>query len=298
MTDRSWYIVVDGKQAGPYPESQFLEFIANGQIDRNALVWTEGMTAWQRAGYVPGLFPPAPAAAPPPPVAAAPMIDRASARGVAIQPSALAVQSQTAVDSGNRLQAEFSALGLFGRSLLYSIGMTLIVTAPWAATSYYRWMIARIRVPGRPDLAFEGKAGDIWWAFVLIPLSTLVPFVGIFLSIYFSLFAFRWAVRNVSSQGRLLPLTFNGSYWGYLGYQILLGLSFITIIGWAWVAAAWARWFCRNIAGSSRPITFTGSGLEILWRSIVAYLCCIFIIPIPWIMRWYARWFISQIAVG
>lgn len=56
MSNRTWYVAVDGKQAGPYPEDQFLEFIANGQIDRNSLVWSEGMASWQRAGYVPGLF--------------------------------------------------------------------------------------------------------------------------------------------------------------------------------------------------------------------------------------------------
>ena len=299
MNERLWYIAIDGKQAGPYPESQVLEFVANGSIDRNTLVWTEGMSNWQRAGYVPSLFPAS--QIPPPVVASAPLAtQQVDPRALAQRTAALATQSPApaAMDAGNHLDAEFSALGLFGRSILYSLGTMLIVTAPWAAASYYRWLIARIRTPGRPNLAFEGKAGDIWWAFILIPLSPAIPIIGIFLSIYFQLMTFRWLVKNVSSEGRLLPLNFVGRYWGYVGYVILLGLSMITIIGWAWVLAAWARWFCRNIEGSTRGISFTGTGLEILWRSIVAYLCCIFIIPIPWIMRWYYRWFISQVAVG
>ena len=296
MTNRTWYIAIDGKQAGPYPEDQFFEFIANGQIDRNALVWTEGMTAWQRAGYVPGLFAPA---QPPPPPGPGPMAAplNGQRRLVPAQPASGGPSAGELMGPSQSLDADFAALPLFGRSLLYAVGMALIVTAPWAAASFYRWIVARLRVPGRPNLAFEGKAGDIWWVFVLIPLSPIVPIIGIFLSLYFSLMAIRWLVKNISSEGRLLPLTFAGSYWGFVGFQILLALSFITIIGWAWVAAAWTRWFCRNITGSTRVIAFTGTGWQILWRGVVAYFCCLFIIPIPWIMRWYARWYVSQITV-
>jgi len=295
MSNRTWYIAIDGKQAGPYPEDQFLEFIANGQVDRNALVWSEGMSAWQRAGYVPGLF--TPAQPPPPPPGQGPPAARPQTQARVIPLQSGAVVAQPA-GGGDRLEAEFSALGLFGRTFLYALGTALIVTAPWAAAAFYRWLVPRIRVPGRPNLAFDGKAGDIWWAFVLIPLSPIVPIVGIFLSLYFTLMTIRWVIQNISSDGRRLPLTFTGGYWGFVGYQILLGLSMITIIGWAWVLAAMARWYCRNIAGATRTISFVGSGWQILWRSIVAYLCCIFIIPIPWIMRWYGRWFVSQIAIG
>jgi hypothetical protein len=295
MAERSWYVAVDGKPAGPYPEQQFLGFIANGQVDRNALVWSEGMAAWQRAGYVPGLFAP-PQSAPPP--VAPPTFDQGQSRSIAPRSETLPTQMQGADDPGNRVEADFGALSLFGRSFLYSIGMALIVTAPWAATSFYRWIVARIRVPGRPNLAFAGKAGDIWWAFILIPVSNFVPAVGFLISIYFSLFAFKWAVRNISSEGRLLPLSFTGGYLPYLGWNLFLALSTITIIGWAWVAAAWMRWTCRNIAGSTRVISFNGTGWQILWRTWVLTLVCSLIIPIPWMMRWYARWYVSQIAVG
>jgi hypothetical protein len=293
MTDRSWFVAIEGKPAGPYPDQQFLGFIASGSVDRNTLVWTEGMSAWQRAGYVPGLFAPSQ----PPSVVAPPGLDQQQGRGLAARSGPVATQ-QGPIDAGNRLEANFNALPLFGRYLLYAIGTALIVTAPWAATSAYRWMVARIRVPGRPNLAFEGKAGDIWWAFVLIPLSLVVPFVGIFLSFFFSLLTIRWVVKNISSEGRLLPLSFTGGYWVFLGWYILLALSMITIIGWAWVLAAWTRWFCRNIAGATRTISFTGTGWQILWRTWVLSLVCSLIIPIPWMMRWYARWYVSQVTVG
>lgn len=291
MSNRTWYVAVDGKQAGPYPEDQFLEFIANGQIDRNSLVWSEGMASWQRAGYVPGLF--APAQPPPsPPSGAAPPPRQASPE--AFRPHPVAVAAQSEDFAGDRLEAEFGALPLFGRALLYAIGMALIVTAPWAATSFYRWLAARIRAPGRPDLAFEGKAGDIWWVFILMAL----PGIGGVFALFLTVKTIRWLISNLSSEGRRLGLTFTGGVWGYVGWVVLFMLSIYTIVGWAWVISAAMRWFCRNIQGSTRTIVFTGSGLQILWRTLVFSLVCALIIPIPWMMRWYYRWYVSQIALG
>ncbi len=71
--------------------------------------------------------------------------------------------------------------------------------------------------------------------------------------------------------------------WAFIGWQILVVVSFITIIGWAWVSTAWMRWICRNIQGTRREIVFNASGLEVLWRTIVFAIACVFIIPIPWV---------------
>jgi hypothetical protein len=78
---------------------------------------------------------------------------------------------------------------------------------------------------------------------------------------------------------------------------VLLYVSFITIVGWAWVVTAWMRWVCRNIDGTQREVIFIASGLEVLWRTIVFVFACIFIIPIPWVLRWYAQWYASQFAL-
>ena len=75
-------------------------------------------------------------------------------------------------------------------------------------------------------------------------------------------------------------------------------LSFLTIIGWAWVVTAWTRWICRNISGTRREIIFNASGLEVLWRTVVLIIACAFLIPIPWVMRWYATWIVSQFALA
>ena len=104
----------------------------------------------------------------------------------------------------------------------------------------------------------------------------------------------KWFVANLASNGQPLGLSFSGSIWAYLGWSILAAISFITIIGWAWVYVAWLRWFCRNIQGTRREVLFIGSGLEFLWRAIVAVIVSIFIIPIPWVYRWMSQWLASQ----
>jgi hypothetical protein len=279
MTGRFWYVAIDGKPAGPYAEDQFRAFIAQGSVDQNALVWSEGMSAWERAGLVPGLIPPA------------------------VQRTAAPIGPPTLLDAdaGNRVVADFPVWALFGRCLLYGLGMLLIIPAPWVTTGFCRWLIGHLRVPGRADLAFEGKPGDIWYVFILIALSpylNVVPLLGFLAGILLSLVALRWFVNNISSQGRRLSLSFVGGFWGLLGWNVFFILSIITIIGWAWVLAAWMRWTCRNIAGSTRGVSFCGSGWQILWRSWVFSLLAALIIPIPWMLRWYARWWASQIGVG
>ena len=94
-----------------------------------------------------------------------------------------------------------------------------------------------------------------------------------------------------------LAIAFRGSFWSYLGWYLLTIISVITIIGWAWVTAAWIRWICRHIDGTRREVVFNGSGWEILWRTVVFSLLAGLIIPIPWVLAWYTRWFVSQFAL-
>ena len=79
----------------------------------------------------------------------------------------------------------------------------------------------------------------------------------------------RWIAANLASNGEHLPISFNGSALGYIGWDLLMYVSVISIIGWAWVITAWMRWNCRNIGGTQREVIFIASGLEMLWRTIV-----------------------------
>lgn len=245
------------------------------------LVWSEGMAGWQKAGDIPGL-----------------LAGASGSRSVPQRGGPLVTDTA----AGQWLSVDFSIWELLGRALLFVIGFLLVIPAPWTATSFYRWFIERLRVPQRPDLGFTGKPGDIWYVFVIQGLcsyagfrdASYLPLIVIPLQAFLSWMTIRWIVANIVSQGRHLPLTFAGSPWTYLGWYLLLYVSVITIIGWAWVTTAWIRWICRNVTGTRRIILFDASGWQILWRTLVFALAAAFIIPIPWAMGWYARWYVSQ----
>jgi hypothetical protein len=160
-----------------------------------------------------------------------------------------------------------------------------------------------VRVPGRPNLSFEGEAMTIVpWFFGFVVLMIGVGFIGsqllsnLMILVQMALYwlFLKWFIANLASNGQPLALSFSGSVWAYLGWTILAAISVITIIGWAWVYVAWMRWFCRNIQGTRREVLFLGSGLEFLWRAVVAAFASIFIIPIPWVYRWMSQWLASQ----
>src|SRR3954452_10841806 len=56
MTGRSWFFASQGQQQGPYADAKLREYIANGTVTAETLVWTEGMAGWQKAGDIPGLL--------------------------------------------------------------------------------------------------------------------------------------------------------------------------------------------------------------------------------------------------
>jgi hypothetical protein len=282
MAERTWFYASEGKQQGPYPEQQFRDMIARGAVSGETLVWSEGLSGWQRAGDIPGLI-----AGGPPAVG---------------RPGAVAAGGMQA---GGALSSEFSTFGLFGRVLLMFVGLLLVIPAPWVATILYRWVVERLRVPGRPNLAFTGQPLDIWWVFMLTGLlfyaslveSSWLPIVVLPVNAFLGWLTIKWIAANIGSDGQKLPVTFEGSPWGYIGWYVLLVVSGITIIGWAWVTTALMRWICRNISGTRRTVVFNGSGWGVLWRTFLFVLACIPIIPIPWVMAWLARWYVSQFAV-
>lgn len=289
MSDRSWFYAAQGQQQGPFPEAQLRSLIARGTVTPDTLVWSEGMSGWQRAGDIPGLTPGGGSRPPAVPQAGGSMAGAGDPYGAG------------GPHGGGSLSIDTGLWEFLGRSLLYGIGMLLVIPAPWVATSFYRWMASRVRVPDRPNFAFHGEVGDIWWAFIGLALldyagaaGHLVHLVAVVAQAYLLWTIVRWIASNLSSEGHLLPISFNGSAPMFIGWHLLLLISGITIIGWAWVATAWMRWNCRNVSGTHREIIFHATGLEMLWRSLVLALACAFIIPIPWMLRWYTNWYVSQ----
>ena len=65
-----FYMVVNNQQAGPYDLNTLKQYVQNGQLTKDTLVWKQGMANWVAAGEVAelsGLFGATPPPVPPPP---------------------------------------------------------------------------------------------------------------------------------------------------------------------------------------------------------------------------------------
>jgi GYF domain 2 len=285
MSSRSWFYASNGQQQGPVSEVQFRDLIARGIVTQQTLVWSEGMTGWQKAGDVPGLI--SAAMAPTMPSGGGPVS-----------------RSHGSVET---LSLELGILEFVWRSIVFLIGVLFVIPAPWTIAWYTNWLVSRIQVPGRPNLSFTGSALTIaLWFFGAIVVEIIFSAIaiqsghqaigelgGIIQLLLYWLFL-KYLFANLASNGQPLGLSFSGSFWAFLGWTLLTVISFLTIIGWAWVYAAQMRWICRNIQGTRRQVVFKGSGLQLLWRVIVLALVCLLVIPIPWMYRWMLRWLLSQ----
>jgi len=285
MSGRSWFVAVGDKQEGPYSEYEFRDLIARGNVRPDTYVWADGMPAWQFAGDVPGLL--------------------SSGRVPPAMPGQGASVPVNGGQPGGSFSIDFGIWDFTWRSLAFSIGSFFIIPVPWILVWYLKWFVPCVRMPGRPNLSFEGTAMTVVpWYFGGLVLAIAISLIGIQwinnLMIVVQLVLYwlfiKWLVANLASDGRPLGLSFSGTVWAYLGWNVLAILSVLTIIGWAWVYSAWTRWFCRNIQGTHRAVIFNGSGSDLLWRGIVTVIGCAFIIPIPWVVRWYWQWFVSQFA--
>ncbi|MHC4050953.1 DUF4339 domain-containing protein [Bradyrhizobium sp. 25ACV] len=287
----SWFYASEGKQQGPFPEGQFRDLVAQGVVRPDTLVWTEGMASWQKAAEIPGLV--GGGGAPPMvPAGGPPMMGSGGYAG-----------GGGGSGGAGSLAVDFGVLEFTWRTLLLAIGSCFIIPVPWLFVWYTKWIVPCIKVPGRPNLSFTGSAMTLVpWFFGFIVLAIVLGFVGsqllsnllFIVQIVLYWLLIKWLIANLASNEQPLGLSFTGSVWAYIGWNLLFAISIITIIGWAWVAAAQMRWFCRSIEGTRREIVFKGSGLDILWRGIVAAILCSLIIPIPWVYRWIMNWFASQ----
>lgn len=289
MADRSWYYAAQGQQQGPLSEDQLRDLVARGVVTGETLVWSDGMTGWEKASQVPGLMGNLGGYA----AGRLPALNETSPYDIAPGGAPAA------------LSAKFELWAYLGWGLLSFVGQLLVVLSPWTAVYFYRYVVERTLVPGRPNLSFTGQPLDIWYVFmgigVLSYLSLsdysvlqLVGFVG---QAFLGWMVLRWAISKLASNGEPLPIRFEGSPVIYFGWYLFMVVASITIIGWAWVITAWMRWICRNIHGTRREVIFTATGWQVLWRSFVFGIGCAFIIPIPWVLRWYTQWYISQFAL-
>jgi hypothetical protein len=292
MSDRSWFYASDGQQHGPYPETRLRDLIGRAIVTADTLVWSEGMAGWEKAGDIPGLF--------------------SGVSGPPVLPRSGGSPAGAGGLGGGPLSIDVGVWELLWRSVLLWVGCLFVIPVPLLMVWYCRWLVSRLRAPQHRQLDFTGKPMDLWWLLAAVVLAIAVAVVGIdslnigtdalniavlLVQVALYWFLLRWFVANISADGQPLSIAFRGSFWTYLGWHVLTIISVITIIGWAWVTAAWVRWICRHIDGTRREVVFYGSGWEILWRTVVSSLLAGLIIPIPWVLAWYTRWFLSQFAL-
>jgi hypothetical protein len=215
------------------------------------------------------------------------------------------------------LRPDYAALPLFGFLLLAIVGQILIVPSPWTTTRFYRYLCENAFLPNSRRFRFTGGPGDIWYIVIGIGVLAALPELAKFepgmrdydpvmlfvIQVAFAIVSWcltlaliHWFVANVQSDDRRMSPEFGGGLFAYIGWQLLLALSLVTVIGWAWVLSGYMRWMCRSIRGNAM-FDFTGSGFAILWRTVVFLALCSLILPIPWMLRWLASWYVSRITV-
>ena len=129
---------------------------------------------------------------------------------------------------GGPLSLEIGIWDFLGRSLLMMIGLLLVIPAPWVATMLLsNYVVERVRVPGRPNLAFTGQVGDIACGISAARALQLCRFEhgysrlsapsDIWWRAYLCWMVIRWIVSQYRSNGQKLRIEFKGSAIGYIG---------------------------------------------------------------------------------
>lgn len=288
-----WWVNAKGEQSGPIELTQAVGLVKTGMIAPATLVWSEGMAGWTAASETEALGGYFRSGGPQQPIASTPTAHSAPS---SVAPGYGAVSAV----SDDALVSSVTAWGLFWRAIVYTIGNLLVIPAPWTGTMYWRYLATTTNSRGGLEFEFAGEPLDIWWVFTA---SGLLEWIGLWkygqgwttlVQVGLGYLLVSWFVGKVRPEGR--TQAFNGGFWGYFGYSILLGLSMVTIIGWAWVLRSFLNWMCRHAVGAVR-FEFQGTGLELLWRGFVAVFVSCLIVTIPWMMAWYYCWIVSQIHV-
>jgi hypothetical protein len=188
--------------------------------------------------------------------------------------------------------------------LAWILSVILAIAGAWIFAGACRWFCRYLRFSDDTRAGFSGRGEQIlgWWVLCVLagrrwnvpaPEGVLLGIALFFLGLWGTLNILRWLVGHVElSSSR--EFSFLGTYVELLQWEILLALSVLTIIGWAWVLAAMCRWMARSTRGNDIALRFHGVGQQILWRTAVAILFSIPVVTIPWVWLWYARWLVRN----
>lgn len=209
-----------------------------------------------------------------------------------------------------------TAMQFLGWMLLAIVASLVLVPLAWVAAAANRWLCRNLKFSDGTTATFSGTGGQVvgWMVLYLVVVVGYqianphaaragILFMLLLLAVYFVALAaimirvIGWFVSHVElSSGP--SLSFTGTFGALVGWNLLVGISCITIVGWAWAAAAMYRWFARNTRGQGIEFQFHGKGHQILWRTLVVCLASILIIPIPWMFLWFMRWYVRNVSLA
>ena len=214
-----------------------------------------------------------------------------------------------------RLEFRGTPLQALGWILLSLVGGFLVVPLAWVNAAIARWVCRNTAFSDGATAEFRGTGGDVVVWHVLFMLVTggqqlallytdpgdYGGIASIFTLSYFVMIAIvltilKWFVYNVRlSAGP--HLTFTGSLVGLLGWYVLIALSGITVVGWAWAAVAMYRWMARHVKGDGIAVEFRGTGFELLWRALATAVGSLLIVTVPFLAIWLTRWLVQNIVI-
>ncbi len=230
------------------------------------------------------------------------------------------------------LEFRGSTAGTFLRLLIQWVFSQLVLPTAWGIAILNRWLVKWVCFSDGTTATFVVRPVQVWgWIalsvgmyhipnLVLCLISGSNPFACIVdpqvrqdalagadpsartlnvasglailpIVIYVELVVYRWIVAGIKLTGGP-DLHFTGRYFPLLGWTLLIGVSLLTIIGWAWVSTAFFRWLARNVEGDTVGFEFEGSGWAFLWRMLVVIVlpsACISILAfngITWAWSW------------
>lgn len=192
-------------------------------------------------------------------------------------------------------------------ALEWIAALALAFPGAWVLAAACRWFCRNLRFSDHRHAAFSGEGAEIlgWWILCVVAgiswrgpgIEEIALGVALYLlGLWGSLNLMRWFVAHLDlNSGE--RLSFQGTYRELLGWEILLGLSILTIVGWAWVLAAMYRWMAHSTRAANAALRFHGLGGQILWRTVVAILFMLPVVTIPWALLWYTRWLVQSVTI-
>ncbi|KAB2639305.1 MAG: DUF4339 domain-containing protein [Verrucomicrobia bacterium] len=262
-----WHLLINGQQYGPYSEEDLLQFVREGRVVRDSLLWTEGMHEWVAAATLEGLFPAVPAAVPaaramPRPVAAGNVTSRSpqrttSAGKPATQRGRVGKAPTHAVPSGPYQPPQIKAADFRWLLILLGSGVTLVVIAIWA-----QWQLNHSEV--------KAQAAQIMWLRLmwLAAVGCLMAWVGsngIYLYRIWSILQHGRARTTPAKAVGLLFVPLFNMYWNFVAFYGL--------------AQDWNRITTRHADLNGAP--------KLNAKLFLAFSCCSIVAPPVALILWF-----------